>query len=265
MSVRAQRVGPHCPSIAGAGSAPRRSRCRFFDGLSTPQDRAAWPSVGTVKRTFDRGLIRLGIVCVTPIGACEFRGLFGQRDLILLMPPACWKPTSRRSCAVTWTRVWPAMLGLSSGAEATLAQLWWGCEHSSHHRRIRKRLMDRIANESTGFGRSAPRRRGDWERIVLPAAIAALLAVAITFAGGTAFHSTRPAGDRISATSSWFLLRRSAPRHAGRDSGHAIRAADRCRATDAVGRVFIDGRNGKWYFFSTGMKPAGHGKLMSYG
>jgi len=81
------------------------------------------------------------------------------------------------------------------------------------------------------------------------AAIAALLAVAITLLAGTAFHSTPAGGGTGSARHRVGFITPRAPRHAGATPGHAIRQLTGAAQPDAVGRVFIDGRNGKWYFF----------------
>lgn len=154
----------------------------------------------------------------------------------------------------------PQCWGYRAAAEATLAQLWLGLEHSSPPPAIRKRLMDRIANEALVSERSAPRRRGDWERIVLPAAIAALLAVAITLLAVRHFTPPRPAGGPDQRDIELVLLRRVLHDTQARLQGMQFAQLTGAAQPDAVGRVFIDGRNGKWYFFSTGMKPAGHGK-----
>lgn len=155
----------------------------------------------------------------------------------------------------------PQCWGYRAAAEATLAQLWLGLEHPAPPPEIRKRLMDRIASEAPISQRTAARPRGDWERIVLPAAIAALLAVAITLLAVRHFTPARPsAGGPDQRDIELVLLRRMLQDSQARLEGMRLAQLTGSAQPDAVGRVFIDARNGKWYFFTTGMKPLGPGK-----
>lgn len=161
----------------------------------------------------------------------------------------------------------PTCWGYRAAAEATLARLWLGLDHPSPPPQARTNLMKRIGTAGT-LGIAPRRERArDWERIVLPAAIAALLAVAVTLLAVHHFMPPRPTGapearDMELALLHHLLDERQAEVNSLRTQLRGMQFAQMTGPAqpDALGRVFIDGRSGKWYFFTTGMKPASHGK-----
>lgn len=153
----------------------------------------------------------------------------------------------------------PECWGHRAQAEATLAQLWLAVAHPSPPSPVRRRLLERVAKEPVGSA-GVPRRIGEWERMILPAAIAAILAVAITLLAVRRFTPPRPAGGPDQRDIELVLLRRVLQDTQAKLQGMQMAQLTGSEQPQALGRVFIDGRNGKWYFFTTGMKPAGQGK-----
>ncbi len=108
-------------------------------------------------------------------------------------------------------------------------------------------------------------RIGNWDRMVLSAAIAAVLAVAVTL--GLVNHlwprnQSVPADRATIASLQAQLSLTEGQLNAMRQTVQGMKFAELTgpNQPDAVGRVFIDMQMNKWYFFTCGMKPAEGGK-----
>jgi anti-sigma-K factor RskA len=162
----------------------------------------------------------------------------------------------------------PTCWGHRASAEATLAQLWFSLDRPSPTPEIRQRLLERIRTEPRMSAAKSSGRQREWERAIMTSAIAAVLAVAITLLVVSRFAPLRqaPAGpdsrDMELVLLRQVLQQRQEEVHTLRTQLDGMKFAQLTGPAqpDAVGRVFIDGRNGKWYFFTTGMRPAGEGK-----
>ena len=112
---------------------------------------------------------------------------------------------------------------------------------------------------------SAPMRIGGWDRIVLPAAIAAVLAVAVTLLVVKQFWPVNvrsPEDQKTIADLQGQLLRLEGQLAEGPQSLKGMKFAQLTgdAQPDAVGHVFLDTSMKNWYFFTCGMKPAPNGK-----
>ena len=155
----------------------------------------------------------------------------------------------------------PTCRGYQAAAEATLAQLWLGLDAPSPSPAIRQRLLERIGKAPSISRSPAPRGGREWERAILSGAIAAVLAVAVTLLVVWRFAPRRPApsGPDSRDVALALLQREVISLHAQLD-GMKFAQLTGAAQPEAIGRVFIDGRNGRWYFFTTGMKPPAAGK-----
>ena len=155
----------------------------------------------------------------------------------------------------------PTCWGYRAAAEATLAELWLGLDHPSPSPALRQRLLERIRSAAPATRPPAPRRPREWERAVLSGAIAAVLAVAVTLLVVSRFAPLRraPAGPDSRDVALALLQREVNSLHRQLD-GMRFAQLTGAAQPEAIGRVFIDGRNGRWYFFTTGMKPPAAGK-----
>jgi hypothetical protein len=165
----------------------------------------------------------------------------------------------------------PECAGYRAEAEAVLALLPLALDQTPVSPQARRKLLDRVAKSPAVDSGPIPIRR-QWDRIVIPASIAAVLAVGVTLVAirqftrggpGTSAPDPRDAqiailekmvqGDQISIID----LRKQLDA-ATRPSIAGLKFAEMTGPTqpDALGRVFIDMSGGKWYFFTAGMKPA---------
>jgi anti-sigma-K factor RskA len=165
----------------------------------------------------------------------------------------------------------PVCTGYRAEAEALIGMIPQALDRPPVSPDVRRRLLDRAARSPAGESGGPIPIRGQWDRIVIPASIAAVLAVGVTLAAVWRF-SAPPAGpggsdprvmqiallekmlqaDQISIID----LRRQLDA-ATRPSISGLKFAELTGPAqpDALGRVFIDTTGGKWYFFSAGMKP----------
>ena len=89
----------------------------------------------------------------------------------------------------------PQCAGYLAEAESTLALLANGLQPENPPALLRQAILNRAKDESRKLV-SAPMRIGGWDRIVLPAAVAAVLAVAVTlFAVKQFMPAPKPVAD----------------------------------------------------------------------
>jgi anti-sigma-K factor RskA len=169
----------------------------------------------------------------------------------------------------------PECAGVAAEAEALLAQLPLGLDEVRPSPNVKRRLMEKIRNAPMAGG-PIPIRR-DWEMAVLPASIAAVLAVAVTLLAVSQFtHRPRvPTGpdtrDMQITLLEKLLEQKNAEtvelRHelldATRPNLAGLKYAELTGSDQpqVLGRTFIDVQTGKWYFFSDGMKPPAAGRI----
>jgi anti-sigma-K factor RskA len=118
------------------------------------------------------------------------------------------------------------------------------------------------------FVPAAPSNRIPWDRVIISSSIAAILAVAVTLG---LVSWLRPNQPQIAKTDPQIGMLTELLKH-DEDVIHKLEAATRPTAglnfvemtgndqPQALGRVFIDADDKKWYFFTSGMKPAPTGK-----
>ena len=149
----------------------------------------------------------------------------------------------------------PACAAHYAEAEATLAMLPLSLPEQSPPARLRQTILSR----------TQPMRIGSWDRIVLSAAIAAVLAVAVTLALVNQLWPRNQSAPEDRATIADLrtqLTLAQGQLAAIRQNFQGMKFAELTGPNQpaAVGRVFIDMPMNKWYFFTCGMKPAQGGK-----
>jgi hypothetical protein len=173
----------------------------------------------------------------------------------------------------------PQCAGALAQADAILAQMALAVEPTHVPETVKQRLMMKIGKPHAiappQKTTPPPNPRGSWERVILPASIAAIFAVAITLAAVWKFlpPSSAPTNDsrdqQIAALERMLAARATQTVALTGELNAANRRASGMQVAkltgeaqpSAVGRVFIDGKNGKWYFFTSGMTHPQDGKV----
>jgi anti-sigma-K factor RskA len=153
----------------------------------------------------------------------------------------------------------PQCAGYYAEAEAVLGLLPLSLPPQSPSPVLRQSVLNR-ARSAIGPG---PMRI--WDRMVLSAAIAAVLAVAVTLAVVNQFwprNKASPVDPAAVADLRTQLILTQGQLAAEQQELRGLKCAELTGPAqpDAVGRVFIDQQMNKWYFFTCGMKPAAGGK-----
>jgi anti-sigma-K factor RskA len=158
----------------------------------------------------------------------------------------------------------PQCAGYLTEAEATLALLGQSLDQQTPPPLLKQAILNRAKQESrkSATGATNP---GRWDRIVLPAAVAAVLAVAVTLFCVKQFMPVHKAPVDDSAKIAELetqLLQTKGQYDQLRQSLKGMQFAQLTGdlQPEAVGRVFIDADMKKWYFFTCGMRPAADGK-----
>jgi anti-sigma-K factor RskA len=167
----------------------------------------------------------------------------------------------------------PECAGSVAEAEALLAQLPFGLEAVPPSPQVKQRLMAKI--RSTPIDGPIPIKR-EWEKIVLPASIAAVLAVAVTLLAVSQLTRRPPVSvapdtrDMEIALLNKLLEQKTAEsaelKQELSDATRSLAGLKYAELTGSdhprvLGRTFIDTQTGKWYFFSDGMKPPAEGRI----
>jgi anti-sigma-K factor RskA len=162
----------------------------------------------------------------------------------------------------------PQCAGYLAEAEAALALLPHGIGYKQAPAGLKDKILRQARAElpSASGAESATMRISSWDRVVLPAAIAAVLAVAVTLlvvrqvmptAGGRS-----PDDQKTIASLEGRLLIAQREVTDQRHSFEGMKFAELTGTAQprAVGHVFLDTKMNNWYFFTCGMKPAPDGK-----
>lgn len=153
----------------------------------------------------------------------------------------------------------PQCAGNLAEAEAILAKLPLALPREKAPAKLRQAILDRVEPAKNT-------RIVSWDRTVLPAAIAAVLAAAVTLIAVDCLLPDRNAAQNASQPNllnlEAQLLQSQTQLNDLRQSIGQMRFAQLAGDAQpgAIGRVFIDLQNAKWYFFASGMKPAAEGK-----
>jgi anti-sigma-K factor RskA len=158
----------------------------------------------------------------------------------------------------------PQCAGTFAEAEATIALLPLQLEPRQPGALLKQSILNRARAESAPR-ESAPMRIGGWDRIVLPAAIAAVLAVAVTLLVVKQFwpaSGRSPEDQNTIAQLQGQLHLLEAQLAEGPQSLKGMKFAELTGSAQpaAVGHVFLDTSMKNWYFFTCGMKAAPNGK-----
>jgi anti-sigma-K factor RskA len=187
-----------------------------------------------------------------------------RRDLILLYAAGVLDAAEAAELRRHLAAGCPQCAGYLAEAQATVAHLPLQLEPRQPAPLLKQTILNRARTHGTS-GESVPMRIGGWDRIVLPAAIAAVLAVAVTLLVVKQFRpaSVRSAEDQKTIADLQGQLHlvedqlAQVPRSL-RDMKFAELTGDAQPA--AVGHVFLDPAMNNWYFFTCGMKPAPDGR-----
>jgi anti-sigma-K factor RskA len=159
----------------------------------------------------------------------------------------------------------PTCAGYLAEAEATLAMLPLGLEAEEPSPLLRQVILNKVKSQTRSAAPSG------WDRIVTSAAIAAVVAVAMTLLVVRQLWPSAHSPDDVRAISSLEnqlsdvetrLVESQGQLDEVRKSLKGMQFAELTgpEQPDAVGRVFIDADMKKWYFFTCGMRPAADGK-----
>jgi anti-sigma-K factor RskA len=163
----------------------------------------------------------------------------------------------------------PQCSGYLAEAESTLALLPLQLDVEQAPPGLKHRVLGRARAQgprtsSVGDG-SAPMRIGGWDRVVLPAAIAAVLAVAVTLLVVRQFWPVNvrsPEDQRTIADlqGQLHLVEDQLSEVQQPLKGMKFAELTGTAQPAAVGHVFLDTAMKNWYFFTCGMRPAPDGK-----
>jgi anti-sigma-K factor RskA len=157
----------------------------------------------------------------------------------------------------------PQCAGYLAEAEAALALLGQSLPQQIPPPLLKQAILNHAKLEAR---RSQPAPRAtSWDRVVLPAAIAAVLAVAVTLFGVRQLMPVNPHDPEDSAKITNLQNLLVASQNQVQQLRQSLRGMQFAELRgdpqpNAVGRVFIDADMKKWYFFTCGMKPAADGK-----
>ena len=187
-----------------------------------------------------------------------------RRDLILLYAAGGMEAGESGPLREHLAGGCPQCAGYLAEAEATLAMVGQSLDQQTPPALLKQAILNRAKQESRKPATRAA-GAGSWDRIVLPAAVAAVLAVAVTLFCVKQFMPVpkQPVDDSgkiaeletqlLQAKGQYDQLRQSL-------KGMQFAQLTGDLQPDAVGRVFIDSDMKKWYFFTCGMRPASDGK-----
>jgi anti-sigma-K factor RskA len=180
-----------------------------------------------------------------------------RKDLILLDAADALEPAEQAELRRHLATGCPQCAGYLAEAEAMLGQLTAAGGSMPPPSTARNRLMRRVR---------AP--KPTWEKWIVPSSIAAVLAVGITLAAVATFfkpHNNSPAVAGMQQIIAAQNVSISTLTSQLEDARRGINDMKFAQLTgnaqpQALGRVFIDLKDAKWYFFTSGMKPAAPGK-----
>jgi anti-sigma-K factor RskA len=152
----------------------------------------------------------------------------------------------------------PQCAGYRAQAEAVLAMLPLSLSPVDPPAGLKEKILSEARRQSR-------MKIGSWDRIVLPAAVAAVLAVAVTLMVVKQFWPTNvhsPDDMRTIGTLEAQLLTTQSQISEMKKSLGEMEFAELTGPAQpqAVGHVFLDPDMKKWYFFTCGMRPAADGK-----
>jgi len=187
-----------------------------------------------------------------------------RRDLILVYAAGVLEPAEAADLRQHLAAGCPQCAGYLAEAEAMLALLPMTLDFRWPPIGLKQTILSRAKTQSPAAEYS-PMRIGGWDRIILPAAVAAVLAVALTLLVVKQFQpaSVRSPQDQKTIADLHTQLLLADGRLAGvQQSLQGMKFAELTGDAQpaAVGHVFLDTDMKNWYFFTCGMKPAPDGK-----
>lgn len=149
----------------------------------------------------------------------------------------------------------PQCAGAYAEAEAVLAMLPLALAGEQPPADLKRRILSQ----------ARPVRTNRWDRIVMPAAIAAVLAVAVTLLVVRQLLPANTSSTADQETIANLEKQLTATVTQLEETRESLRGMKFAQLTGdaqpgAVGHVFLDPSMNKWYFFTCGMKPAADGK-----
>lgn len=187
-----------------------------------------------------------------------------RHDLILLYAAGVLEPAEAAELRAHLASGCPRCAGALAEAQATLALLPLQLDPHKTPDGLKQSILSRARSEPSAVD-SLPMRLANWDRIILPAAIAAVLAVAATLFVVRQFlpGDVHSAADirTISDLQTRLLIAQTNLSDVQKSlSGMKFAELTGNLQPSAVGHVFLDTNMKNWYFFTCGMKPAPDGK-----
>jgi anti-sigma-K factor RskA len=173
-----------------------------------------------------------------------------RRDLILFDAAGQLDPAEQAELRAHLTTGCAECAGYVAEAAATVGMIGLSLPPQTPRPEARARLMNRVG-----------RKNKDWERFVIPSSIAAILAVGLTLMVVKEFAKPPPEPTTNPQLMAIISAQDAQIKKLQASIDHMMFASlQGDLQPGAQGRAFIDLKAGKWYFFTSGMKPQDPGK-----
>lgn len=184
-----------------------------------------------------------------------------RRDSLLLFAAGVLEPEEAVELRQHLAAGCPTCAGVFAEANTALAMLPLNLPPHQPPAPLKEKIFRQISQQPQNAGMKI----GAWDRFVLPAAIAAVLAVAVTLLVVRQFMPVNvhaPDDQQKIAALQGQLLIAETQLSDFQQSLHGMKFAELTGSLQpsAVGHVFLDPAMKNWYFFTCGMKPAPDGK-----
>jgi anti-sigma-K factor RskA len=181
-----------------------------------------------------------------------------RQDLILLQAAGNLDEAQSQELRHHLATGCPECAGFLAQTEATLAQLALSLPAAQLPAGLKEKILAEARRQSR-------MKIGPWDRIVIPAAVAAVLAVAVTLMVVKQFWPTSVHSPDDMRTIGSLEAQLLTTQSQLTDMKHSLGQMEFAELTgpaqpQAVGHVFLDTDMKKWYFFTCGMRPAADGK-----
>lgn len=193
-----------------------------------------------------------------------------RRDLILLYAAGSLEPAEAGELRAHLAAGCPRCIGSLAEAEAALSMVALALPAAEPPSDLKHKVLRRCCGETAAPNEQAPSpapppmRSTSWDRIVLPSAIAAVVAVAITLFVVRQVTPQNNSAEYIKTIEALKgqLMIEQAQLEGFRHSFEGMKFTELTGSAQpaAEGHAFIDEKMHNWYFFTCGMKPAPDGK-----
>jgi anti-sigma-K factor RskA len=199
-----------------------------------------------------------------------------RQDQILLYAAGALEPEESAELRAHLATGCPRCAGALADAEATLTLLTQGLSQHAPPLDLRNKILNQAAKERKSEEPALSYM--PWERIVIPSALAAVLAVAITLfcvrylspmLGGATLAQTQAQLVAKTVELQGVQATLALTQRQLADATSSLQGMKFAKMTgdpqpSAVAHVFLDLNHKKWYFFTNGMKPPANGKTYEF-